>query len=445
MREDTLALLSLGHALTERMTAQKAARGLLDFGDLVSASARLLSGPAGDWVRWKLDRGIEHVLVDEAQDTSEVQWRIIAALVEEVFAGDSASRAARTVFAVGDDKQSIFSFQGARPELFDATRRHYQTAARAVGHPFEVDDVRLTTSFRTAPEILAAIDAVFAREPARRGLTEIPDPIAHTPARRAARGHVELWPLVETEPAAAEPDGWRRPLDAVEPNDARVVLAGRIAREVRRLVETEGRIEAGVRRPFRYGDVLILLRKRGALFDAINRALAVAGIPVAGADRLDINAHIAVLDLIALGRAFLLPEDDLSLAAVLKSPLFGLTEDELFALAHPRRGSLIAALRAAPDGPAAEAARRFEVWRRRALADRPFDVFNWLLGAEGMRRAFRARLGGEVDDVLDEFLRRLSSLEADRPATLADALAGLAGITSSVKREMDQGRDEVRS
>ncbi|OYY30387.1 MAG: hypothetical protein B7Y65_00675, partial [Azorhizobium sp. 35-67-15] len=194
--------------------------------------------------------------------------------------------------------------------------------------------------------------------------------------------------------------------------------------------------------------VLVLVRRRGRLFEAVIRALKTAGpgVDVAGADRLVIADHIAALDLMALGDALLSPDDDLALACALKSPLFGFTDDDLIALCPPRSGRLGDALAGAagrfPHWGVAAA--RLEQWREEAPLLRPFDFYARVLGRDGGRRAMLARLGPEAADVLDEFMALSRTYESTEPATLAGFLAFLRRGGAETKRDMESGRDEVR-
>ena len=198
--------------------------------------------------------------------------------------------------------------------------------------------------------------------------------------------------------------------------------------------------------PIRAGGILILCRTRGAQTDAINRALKTAGIPIAGADRMHLTEHIAVMDLMALARVALLPEDDLSLAALLKSPLIGLSEDALFDLAYGRKGALWDALgRHAQEREDFAAAREtIERWRASADGREPYGFFARVLGPERGRQRFMHRLGAEAEDVLDEFLTQALAYERLEAPTLQGFLAWLEAGTSEIKRDTETLRDEVR-
>ncbi len=437
--ERTQAALTLGTEACRRYGAEKAARGLLDFDDLIGRTADLLGRVPASFVHYKLDRGIDHVLVDEAQDTSPNQWRVVQGLVSDFFAGAGAREGVkRTLFVVGDEKQSIFSFQGADPREFG----HMRAAFAAAAGTEDFREIRLPHSFRSAPGVLEAVDAIFGREEASAGLTIDNVAPPHAAIRADAPALVEIWPT--TVPSAkVKVDDWRKPLDEVPGDDPVNRMAERIAGFVRAGIAARIAIPAKGGRPMRAGDVMVLVRRRGRLFEAVIRALKEAGggVDVAGADRLVVAEHIAALDLMALGDALLSPDDDLALACVLKSPLFGLTDDDLLALCPARDGRLFAALAAYGEGAAAA---RLDLWRAEARALRPFDFYARVLGRDGGRRAMLARLGPEAADVLDEFMALARTYESLEAATLPGFLAFLRRGGAETKRDMESGRDEVR-
>ncbi len=438
----TAAMLRLADATIAAYQRLKTARGALDFDDLIIKTTNLLArSDAAQWVQYKLDRGIEHILVDEAQDTSPRQWQVVKALVEDFFAGKGASEATRTLFAVGDQKQSIFSFQGAVPAWFSLMRRDLGARARAANARWS--DPALHLSFRSVQPVLSAVDAVFAEARAYRALSDVDEAPTHSAARHGVPGRVILWPMIE--PAEKiEPEDWATPLDHLDENSPEVKLAKRLARTIGRWVHGSERLDSG--EPIRAGQILILCRTRGAQTDAINRALKSAGVPIAGADRMHLTEHIAVMDVMALARVVLLPEDDLSLAALLKSPLIGLSEEALFDLAYGRKGSLWDALgRQAQDRDDFAAAReKIERWRAGADTREPYRFFARILGPEHGRKRFLQRLGAEAEDVLDEFLTQALAYERLEAPTLQGFLAWLDEGTSEIKRDTETRRDEVR-
>jgi ATP-dependent helicase/nuclease subunit A len=426
-RDRSAALFTIAHAVIERFRAEKNRRGLLDYDDLIDKTLALLQDQRAAWVHYKLDRGIHHVLIDEAQDTSPRQWAIVRELVSDFFSGAGAHERPRTIFAVGDEKQSIFSFQGAAPRDFAAMRRHFKAMHEQVGLDFVATE--FTHSFRSGANVLGAVDQVFSRAEAKKGLTADSVHTVHEWLPDSAPGLVEIWDLVQSDDRK-EVDGWAAPFDMPSVTSGVVKLARRIASTVA-VWQSQG---------LRPREVLILLRRRGALFEAIIRALKHKGIAVAGADRLMLTEHIAVMDLMTLADALLLPDDDLALATVLKSPLFDVDEETLFKLAWNRRGSLYASLRA--EMPVhAEAFRRM---REEARGRTPFDFYAWLLGPGDGRRRMLARLGHEAVDVLDEFLNLALDYERVETPSLQGFIAWLRTAKTEVKRDMEMERDEVR-
>jgi ATP-dependent helicase/nuclease subunit A len=359
--EASCGLFRVALAILDLYVQLKRERGALDYDDLIERGLNLLSGEGrAAWVLYKLDYGIDHILVDEAQDTSPAQWRIVTRLAEEFFSGEGARRNARTLFAVGDEKQSIFSFQGADPATFDEMRRHFENRARDAEKPFE--RVRLALSFRTASEILEAVDTVFGAREMMRGVTADTVWPGHEAHRREAKGLVEIWPLIPP-PEREEKRAWDAPFDTTVETSPPVLMAERIARRIRRWMDEGTRLFPGGP-PIRPGHVLILVRNRGPFSQGMVRALKRNRVPVAGADRLSLGEHITAMDLTALAEFVLQPADDLTLATVLKSPLIGLDDEDLMRLAPGRQGSLWAAL-----GRAREPAHRL-ARRRRATAPR---------------------------------------------------------------------------
>jgi ATP-dependent helicase/nuclease subunit A len=441
----TAAILRLADRAIAEYERMKTARGALDFEDLVVKTVALLArADASRWVHYKLDRGLDHILVDEAQDTSPRQWQVVRALAEEFFAGEGAGRAIRTLFAVGDEKQSIYSFQGAVPSWFSRMRRELGDRARRAGLAWS--DPELHLSFRSVPVVLEAVDAIFASEKVHRGLAADPGPTIHTAARINLPGRVVLWPMIEPPPKV-EPEDWASPVDHLGEKSPEVQLANRIADTVAGWLRREERLES-TGAPIRPGDILVLSRIRGAQTDAINRALKSRDVPIAGADRIKLTEHIAVMDLIALGRIMLLPEDDLALAGLLKSPLVGLDENQLFTLAHGRgRKTLWAALgeAAATDtGAFAGARAKLDAWRVQAARLDPYAFYAGILGADGGRAKVLRRLGAEAEDVLDEFLAQALAFEEANTPSLEGFLAWLESADTDVRRDTDSMRDEVR-
>ncbi|MBJ3776841.1 double-strand break repair helicase AddA [Acuticoccus mangrovi] len=431
----TLPLVMLGWDVLAVLEADKRRRGLIDYDDQIERAMHLVrSGSAAAWVRFKLDEGIDHVMVDEAQDTSPPQWDLVGALTEEFFAGVGAREAHRTLFVVGDEKQSIYSFQGAAPRLFAEKRAAYEASAADIDLTFHA--VELAHSMRSAPQVLAAVDRVFARPELAAAVGAPPGGVRHLATRQAAGG-VDVWPLFAST-VAEKPGDWDAPFDETADEDGPAKLVQAIADQIERWM-VDGP-DGGP--PIRPGDVLILARKREPFATLMNRELKRRGIPAAGADRLDVTEHIAVKDMVALARA-LISRDDLSLAAVLRGPLFGFSDEALFRVAHGRAGSLFAAL-AEGDAAAREAHATLVRWRRLAATGRPFDLFAGILAGEGRRADFAARMGSEAEDALDAFLDIALDFESRGIPALETFLMRLAKTRTELRRSTEGNGDTVR-
>ncbi len=444
--EATLALHRLADAVRDVYAARKARRAALDYEDLIVKAANLVADEtanAAQWVLFKLDEGLDHILVDEAQDTSPTQWRVIGSLAREFFA-DSAGHGdvERTVFAVGDEKQSIYGFQGAAPHMLAESGAAFASRVRAAGKPWE--DVSLTMSFRSTRPVLDAVDAVFSDPQRTPGVTQQGGALEHRPARAGHAGLVEIW---ETEQAEQTADA-----EAFEPLAERPVasavvrLAARIADQIKHWLDSETLLESKGR-PIRPGDVLILVRRRANIAASVVAALKQRKIPVSGADRLQLENQIAVQDLIAAGEVLLLPEDDLALACVLKSPLIGLDDDDLLRIAPQRKGALwTALLEAARNGDTriAAAAETIKLWRNRADYMPPFEFYAELLDRDGGRAKLLARLGPEAADAIDEFMNLALVYDEDAPPSLQGFLGAFRQSKREIKRDLEQGADQVR-
>jgi ATP-dependent helicase/nuclease subunit A len=451
MRDRTQSLFVIATGVAANYGREKNERGLLDYDDLIDHTLAMLERVSSSWVHYKLDRGVDHVLIDEAQDTSPRQWDIINHLISEFTSGEGAREGLkRTIFAVGDEKQSIFSFQGAAPREFDERRRALQQRFSGAGLTF--DPVAFTYSFRTGAAILQSVDHVFRDEAIYRSIHNEGSYPIHQSLTDAGPSLIDLWELQRPDDRE-EIEGWQAPFDALPETSPEVRLAQRVQAEIRTLIADGTQTgPVGRRRALRYGDVLILVRRRGRAFDAIIQALKQGGIPVAGADRLKLTEHIAIIDLMHLADALLLPQDDLALAVALKSPLFGLDDDDLFKLAWKRKGTLRAALddHAAGDARIADALRRLQACEDCVGAETPFGFYAWLLGGsghdlgEGGRARILRRLGHEANDALDEFLELALGYERKAPASLQGLVAWLRAADTEVKRDMEISRDEVR-
>jgi ATP-dependent helicase/nuclease subunit A len=438
----TLALHNFSAAWLRRYEDRKRAHGWLDFDDLITGARRLLSDPrVASWVLWRLDGGIDHILVDEAQDTSPAQWDVIRLLAQEFTAGTGThSPGERTLFVVGDPKQSIYSFQGADPTAFDRMRRIFAERLATVGE--HLQNEQLLWSFRSAPGVLGFVDRTFPDGAA----AALGDSLDHRAFHAGMPSRIDLWPLVERPARAPDPD-WFDPVDLIGAEDPARILSNRIADAIAGMLGgalvPDRHVPGTPLRPIQARDILILVQRRSALFHEIIRALKARGLPVAGADVLRLGGELAVKDLLATLRVLALPEDDLSLAAALRSPLFGWTEDALYRLAQPRGGYLFAALRdAAGDHP--------ETWsilsdlRDRTDYLRPYDLLERLLIRHDGRRRLIGRLGTEAEDGIDALLAQALEYEQVAVPSLTGFLEWIGAQEVTVKRRPEAAGNTIR-
>ena len=435
----TAALHGFAAAFLPRYEQAKAAHGWLDFDDLILRAQGLLSDPSvAQWVLFRLDGGIDHILVDEAQDTSPAQWAVIERLADEFTAGQGSRDVPRTIFVVGDMKQSIYSFQGADLVAFQRTHQRFAESLRAAGTPLQ--GAELSWSFRSAPAILRLVDLTFD---AARGRT-LGEGAGHIAFRDQMPGRVDLWPLIEKRDDPAGGD-WYAPVDLTSEEHHAARMGRRVAETIHDMI-VRGQTIPGKdgMRPVTAGDFLVLVRRRDDVFAAIIRACKQLGLPIAGADRLELGGELAVRDILALLAFLATPEDDLSLAATLRSPLFGWSEAELYRLAQPRKGYLWAALRDGAGGGRPDTA---DVLRDLLDATdflRPFDLIDRILTRHDGRRRLIARLGPEAEDGIDELLTQALVHEQRAVPSLTAFLGWITADAVQVKRQMEGAGGRIR-
>ena len=445
----TAALIHIGSHVLRLYDDDKQRRGAMDYDDLIQLTRQLLSRPGvAEWVLYKLDGGIEHLLIDEAQDTNPDQWAIVEPIRAEFFAGDGRheeqAATPRTVFAVGDRKQSIYSFQGAAPEAFD--RVHYETKAQVQAAGASWLDVPMNVSFRSTPAVIDSVNAVFSQGLARDGVAAPDDDIIHLPARQTDGGLVEIWPLVQPEDGD-ETVSWKPPVERQKGDSPPNRLAADIAARIRRMIDDKEILDSKAR-PIRPGDIMVLVRRRTGFVEELVRQLKRQSIAVAGVDRMVLTDQIAIMDLVALGQFLLLPQDDLTLATVLKGPLVGLTEEELFIVAYNRGDKHLWDVLSVHAGTASAfgTAQKFlsELLARTDYLT-PAELYGHILVTLDGRRKLLARLGMDADDPIDEFMNLALAYQKSRPPSLQGFLHWLAAGETEIKRDLDQGGiDAVR-
>ncbi|GBR46809.1 double-strand break repair helicase AddA [Neokomagataea thailandica] len=453
------AIMALATSILQGFRDGKAARGLVDYGDLIRETRNLLDDPGAAWVLYKLDGGIDHLLLDEVQDNSGVQWEIAGALTSEFFAGEAARDAGlrpRTIFAVGDYKQSIYGFQGADPDQFHYWRGEFARRVRAAGLLWR--DPELNVSFRSVAPVLNFVDVVFSLPDAAKGLREGEDStlLPHISARSGEGGRVELWPLVpvddESDGEVEAPSSWEPPSRNYGQRSAQQRLAESLGAWVAQQI---GRSPQPGKAPLKAGEILILVPRRSSFLRALIRSLKGKNVPVATMVRVGLTETVAVRDLMTLCAALLLPQDDLMLASVLTSPLGGLTDESLMALATkdgrgPALGKGGQPLWTVLRGRHQEREDWRAAWRMlsglytRVDYATPYRLLSEALGQYSGRARLLQRLGEEAVEPVDELLSAALRYEGLHPPSLQGFLHWLEASNIESKREAESGGDAVR-
>ncbi|MEM9468863.1 MAG: double-strand break repair helicase AddA [Pseudomonadota bacterium] len=446
--KNTRDLFVFAEHLIEKYEVLKQQNANLDYDDLILKTLNLLEGRSLDmqtadiapWIRFKLDEGIDHILVDEAQDTNPEQWEIIKALCYDFFDGDSAQDNNRSIFVVGDEKQSIFSFQRASPEKFNTIKNWFDEKIKSANKNFEPVDINI--SFRTVRSILECVDAVFEQVPLSKNKNQT---VEHQAFRRGQPGFVELWPLFETE--KSEPiDYWAPPIEIKETKSGASALADHIAKTIKGWLDHNEILESH-NRPIEPGDIMVLVRTRNAFLDQLVRSLKTQNIPVSGVDRMVLNTQLVIEDLCAAAHFAILPDDDLTLACLLKSPLIGVSEKDLQDLALNRKNSLWHALKENSDKTTTK---WLETLIQNANRSSPYDFFSMLLNQpcpadeKGGINALKSRLGPDITDPLDEFLNLALEYEHNHDCSLQSFLHFHERKSGDIKRELEEANDKVR-
>lgn len=447
----TADFLTLAHATFLRFHDVKTHYNVLDFDDLITKTYHLLNHTGQDWVHYKLDEGIDHILLDEAQDTSPYQWEIIRKLCEEFTSGWGRETAhERSLFVVGDKKQSIYSFHGADPSVFDEMSDYFRKKSLDAGRVFE--QIRLDKSYRTSSPVLKCVDEVFSSIQIANSIGIAQShKLQHTSNRPLDAGLVEIWDLPQKiKPEKQDLDfRWSLPAASSKPEAVlpppQSQLAVRISQHIWNMIESRELLESQGR-PIEPRDILILVRTRnGPFVTDLIRQLKLLQIPVSGIDRMSLRDQIAVEDCLALARFSRFPQDDLSLACLLKSPFIRLNDEFIMqlCLARTHQQSLWEYLQLSNEiSPEIITWLRNQIHLARHLS--AFNFFDQALicscpGApdESARLAFSTHLGPDCIDPLDEFLEYCRKKQTEDMYSLEAIVTSLEKMPVTIKRDQE--------
>lgn len=435
----TKAVFTIAGALNDKYEKYKQQHAKLDYDDLILITKKLLSNSSvASWVLFKLDGGIDHILLDEAQDTSPDQWEIVKSLSEEFFAGLGVSLNKCTIFAVGDRKQSIYSFQGADPEKFDMMAQYF---AKKIGNDFK--KVNLEVSFRSTKAVLDVVNRLFSKKEVAEGVVSRGEVVNHLPFRAGEFGHVEIWPLFVAEndkDKVTKTEVLLPPMEMKRQISARTKLAQAIAIKIKQMVE-QSKLNPH-KKTLHYSDFMVLVQRRLGFVTEFIRACKAVGVQISGADKLRLSEQIAVQDLISLGQFLLLPNDDLALAEVLKSPLFNLTDDDLLELCYNRKGALLWS-KLGDDEKYADIYKELQTLANMVDFVRPFELYNYVLNKLNGRLKFIERMGPEVADAIDEFINQTITFEQNHIPSMQNFISWMSKNDIEIKRENEQNDADV--
>jgi ATP-dependent helicase/nuclease subunit A len=452
----THALFLFGQAVLEEYQKLKDQTGALDYDDLILRTLRLFRGESGEfsklgnisgWIHYKIDEGIDHLLVDEAQDTNPEQWEIIRLIAEEFFSGSSARDILRTVFVVGDEKQSIFGFQRAAPDKFQEMQEWFRK--QITNAQMRFIPVQIVTSFRSTQIVLDSVDYTFMNSSARNLIENY---ASHTAYRQGHAGLVEIWPLIsgghttDEESGKNKPSAWILPDRIVEKETGSLKMARRISNTIKGWIDNKETLPSRGR-PIQARDIMVLLRTRCALMPQLVRELKQNNIAVSGIDRMVLTEQISVQDLCSAATFALLPEDNLALAGLLKSPFINISEDRLLELAAKRDGTLWNQLKKDGESTVTD-------WLLTLIANgsrlKPYEFFSCLLqfpcpanNISGLC-ALKTRLGEDILDPVEEFISQALAYETSHTPSLHHFLKWHEKTNGEIKRQMEETGNVVR-
>lgn len=446
----TTNLLEIADEMLSIYANLKGKNNYLDYNDLITKTSKLLTNTANsDWIKYKLDGAIEHILVDESQDTNNNQWKIIKAISEDFFANQNEESEKKTIFVVGDDKQSIFNFQGAQPKIFGEALKYYQNQLQLIND--NIHNISLNNSFRSLKNILKLVDDSFKDPQYKKAISPI-NLVNHSPIRTKGSGKVELWPIINInndKKAQKDDFSWKLSFDPEETHNSKEILAKIIAKKIKSWIKNK-RILKSQNRPILAKDIMILLKNRtNNLGNLIVKNLQKEGIAVSGSDRIELVKNIIVQDFIALAKFLLFKEDDLNLAILLKSPLIGISEKLLFELCEEKNNKQISLYTALRNSQATLLKKQFifleEIREYYAQnSNQIYQLFLHILEVKDKKLAIINHFGKESKKIINQFLTLCLNFEENELSSLENFVTSLENFNLNVKLDINNDFDEVK-
>lgn len=430
----TRAFYKLSSCVFDRYLSFKQEKNSYDYTDLLLKARDLLKdSEKAPWIFYKLDSTINHILLDEAQDTSPLCWEILTLLLTRL--KENSTGIPKTLFVVGDEKQSIYSFQGADPEIFKQHESLFEQLAHIHNESWHTHKLEL--SYRSTEAVLKTVDTIFSSKNVSAGVST-KEKISHETFRINHPGRVEMWPLLTPDKKNQSWDPLEFKTLSSQPSHPERILAQTLAEHIEQLIQKK-EILPSTKKPIQYGDILILVRRRTLLIEELIYFLKNKGIPVLGQDRILLKDHLGIQDLLVIAQWTLFPDDDLSLATLLKGPFFSFSEENLFHICWGRQDTLFKALQEKSDHPInyAKTLKVLEEMRSLQKQNGPFTFFSLLLTHLNGRLYFLDRFGQEINEILDEFLTLIYELEQRKGMGLHECIHWIQRSEIALKRTLD--------
>jgi len=420
----TMKFFDLTATFAKEYHKLKKIRNVLDFDDMILYTNRLFSNrDIMGWILSQLDTSLSHILIDEAQDTGVDQWNLLNNLTENFFTDGDVGDSPRTMLVVGDSKQAIYGFQNANPKAFENSHRMFEDRLKNSGREYQ-GDTNLTTSFRSTLPILEIVDTFFNDDEIRQRFNFVNND--HKCYSSKKKGLVEIYALETKQPSDENTDMMK----------ARYM--NKIAKKIKELIDS-GKYKAS--------DIMILVRKRDPYATGLARRLRKLDIELAGEDRIILPEFPVIVDLLNLVRFCLDTGDDYSLGCILKSPIFALSEADIYKVCQNRNEEYKKLKEA--DGNAKfprlfefvqdaypEIYERLMEYRSKMKYMGPYAFFSYVLDNDNTREKMVAALGKPILEPLREFMTLCLAYERTQPGTLKHFLKWFVTGGSSVKRDL---------
>lgn len=400
----SLAITLFSATVIDKYEEIKEDQKVFEYDDILIKARKILLSENSDWIKFKISLNTSHVLIDEAQDTNEIQWEIIKIITEDFYTGNSVAND-RSIFVVGDVKQSIYSFQGANPKHFLEAKEYFKK--KLAESSIKLKEVFQNKSYRSTNTILNFVDKTFQSPALIKALTNESKEIIHTVNRKDTSSEIEIWPIINST-SSPYPTGWEIPIYAKQSCSPYIILAKKIALMIKEKIQSKLFLPSK-KRNITPEDFLILFQRRNSFIMQVIKALKKEGIPVSGIDKLDLLEHISIQDILSLARFVLFPYDNLNLACLLKSPFCNISEKNLLSLCKDISfdNTILDNIKNFNEKLYQKLMHWIEISKKYTI----YDFFYTILEKEKFKKRLAERSGIETINILEEFLQNVFEFE----------------------------------